>query len=189
MARYNEITETPETRHSRLFKEAYSQVERDITEKHLAKQKAPILVRLKPYFEPTEVTLLFYYDQSAKTDLKMLVPKLYTEDSWSSLLNSLVNANVLTAELAATMACPIEPVAFAKFVRLVTLDPTNIELSEISYFIDFYSQDELTKLTHTIENYEIVNYSKKAIYQNKLLALKTSNNIVALRALQRQISY
>ena len=41
----------------------------------------------------------------------------------------------------------------------------------------------------TIESFEVLNYAKKAKYQNSLLDLKTSNDIKALRALQNQINY
>ena len=189
MARKNIITETPEERQTRLFAEAYKEVEADITSKHIAKQRDPIIVQLKPFFEPTSVNLIFFYDHESKADLKMLVPRLYEEIEWTQLMTQLKSVGIITEQEANSFVCPSVPVAFAKFTKLVQLDTVNPLNSSFEYLIDFYTQEELTKLTNTIESYEIVNYAKKADYQNKLLALKETGDISALRALQAQINY
>lgn len=185
MARLRNISETAEDRNTRLFKEVYSQVETEITKKHIAKQQEPIIILLSPVFETTQIPALFLYDKDAKTDLKMLVPKLYSEAEWSLLMQQLIQAGVIEKALDR----PTEAVAFAKFLKLLELDSENIINSKFEYFIDFYTQSELNKIVNTIETFEVVNYAKKAMYQNKLLALKNSNNIEALRLLQAEINY
>ena len=80
-------------------------------------------------------------------------------------------------------------IRYIEFIRLIELNPIDIVNSKYEYFIDFYTQAELDKIVATIESFEILNYAKKAKYQNSLLDLKASNDIKALRALQNQISY
>lgn len=185
MARPRVITESQEDRNIRLFNEIYAEVAADITAKHVAKQQEPIIVTLKPYFEGTQIQALFLYDVDAKTDLKMIVPKEYTEVEWNTLMQQFIQAGIISQSFNR----PIEPVAFAKFIRLIELNPIDIVNSKYEYFIDFYTQAELDKIVATIESFEILNYAKKAKYQNSLLDLKASNDIKALRALQNQISY
>lgn len=183
MARQREVIESQEARTQRLFNLIYKEVEEEITAKHIAKQREPIVIQLKPFFEPTTLPFIFFYDHESKADLKMLTPRLYTEDEWNILINH------LWPEGGADFICPSVPVAFAKFTRLKQYNPENPLESEYEYLIDFYAQEELDKLTNAIEDYEIINYAKKADYQNKLLLLKDSNNIAALRQLQESIQY
>lgn len=185
MARPRVTTESQEDRNIRLFNEIYAEVAADITAKHIAKQQEPIIVTLKPYFEDTQIQALFLYDVDAKTDLKMIVPKEYTEVEWNTLMQQFIQAGIISQSFDR----PIEPVAFAKFIRLIELNPIDIMNSKYEYFIDFYTQTELDKIVATIESFEILNYAKKAKYQNSLLDLRASNDIKALRALQNQISY
>lgn len=185
MARKREITESNQERQTRIFTEAYSQVEKEITEKHLIKQREPIIVQLEPYFEDAPVNLIFFYDKDSKADLKMLVPRTYTLEEWKQLMEQLISANIITEILP----LPTQPVAFAKFTKLLQYNIASPLDSTYEYLIDFYNQEELDKLTYAIENYEIVNYAKKAAYQNELLTLKDSNDIVALRTLQNKIAY
>lgn len=173
-----------EEKMTELFAEVYSQVESEITQKHIAKQREPIIISLKPFFEPNPLDFIFFYDHESKADLKMLTPRIYTEAEWATLM-----AKLWPAGTHSQFICPSVPVAFAKFTRLVQLNQTNPMASELEYVIDFYTQEELDKLTNAIENYEIVNYAKKADYQNQLLALKDSGNFEALRNLQQNIQY
>lgn len=115
----------------------------------------------------------------------MIVPKEYTEVEWNTLMQQFIQAGIISQSFNK----PIEPVAFAKFIRLIELNPIDIANSKYEYFIDFYTQAELDKIVATIESFEVLNYAKKAKYQNSLLDLKTSNDIKALRALQNQINY
>lgn len=173
-----------EERMKKLFAEVYSQVETEITQKHIAKQREPIIISLKPFFEPSPLNFIFFYDHESKADLKMLTPRTYTETEWNELMTKLWSTNDHQQFI-----CPTVPVAFAKFTRLTQFNQVNPMASEFEYVIDFYTQEELDKLTAAIENYEIVNYAKKADYQNQLLALKDSGNFEALRNLQRNIQY
>lgn len=185
MARVNIITETEDQRQERIFNELYTQVDAEITQKHIQKQRDPVIVQLKPFFEPNPINLIFFYDHESKADLKMLVPRLYSEEDWATLMSTLKSQSIIETEFV----CPSVPVAFAKFTKLVQYNATNPLASTFEYLIDFYTQEELDKLTHAIENYEVVNYAKKATYQNRLLALKSTQNISALRQLQAEISY
>lgn len=173
-----------EERMQKLFAELYTQVSTDITQKHIAKQREPIIVSLKPFFEPNPLNFIFFYDHESKADLKMLTPRMYTESEWDELMSRLWPEGGTKQFI-----CPAVPVAFAKFTRLKTLNTENPLASNFEYIIDFYTQEELSKLTNAIENYEIVNYAKKADYQNQLLALKGTNNFEALRNLQQNINY
>lgn len=185
MARANIVTETEDQRQARIFKELYTQVDTEITQKHIQKQREPVLVQLKPFFEPSSINLIFFYDHESKADLKMLVPRLYSEEEWALLMNTLKAQGIIETEFI----CPSVPVAFAKFTKLIQYNTANPLASTFEYLIDFYTQEELGKLTNAIENYEIINYAKKATYQNRLLALKDTQNIPALRQLQAEIIY
>ncbi len=185
MARKREITETEQQRQARIFAEVYTQVDTEITQKHIAKQREPIIVPLKPFFEPTQVNLIFFYDRDSKSDLKMLTPKIYEEMEWNTLMQQLISAGIIEK----AYECPTVGVAFAKFTKLVAYNTENPMASTFEYLVDFYTQEELDKLTAAIENYEVVNYAKKAAYQNELLALKDSGDTAALRTLQAKIVY